>query len=95
MSQGVSDIYYYCLPYFYGMTHVSKGSFFSKALSPQAWATNKSIFLHDVHMYIMTFSNENCLICGSSWVYFRFGYNHKGAIKSEQESFLPKTRPHS
>ena len=30
MSQGVSDVYYYCLPYFYGMTHVSKvGSVFT------------------------------------------------------------------
>ena len=30
MSRGVSDVYYYCLPYFYGMTHVSKvGSVFT------------------------------------------------------------------
>ena len=30
MSRGVKDVYYYCLPYFYGMTHVSKvGSVFT------------------------------------------------------------------
>lgn len=30
MSQGVTNVYYYCLPYFYGMTHVSKvGSVFT------------------------------------------------------------------